>query len=52
MLDPTDHNILLHAVDIITQALDVGNSVCAARFSVNLRKTFDSLDHHVATATA
>ena len=40
----TDH-ILLYAVDTITQALDVGNSVCAA--FLDLRKAFDSLDHHV-----
>ena len=40
----TDH-ILLYAVDTITQALDAGNSVCAA--FLDLRKAFDSLDHHV-----
>ena len=40
----TDH-ILLYAVDTITQALDVGNSVCAA--FLDLGKVFDSLDHHV-----
>ena len=40
----TDH-ILLHAVDTITQALDVGNSVCAA--FLDLRKAFDLLDYHV-----
>ena len=38
-------NILLYAVDTITQALDAGNSVCAA--FLDLRKAFDSLDHHV-----
>ena len=40
----TDH-ILLYAVDTITQAFDVGNSVYAA--FLDLRKAFDSLDHHV-----
>ena len=39
------HHILLYAVDTITQALDAGNSVCAA--FLDLRKAFDSLDHHV-----
>ena len=34
--------ILLYAVDKIVQA--VGNSVCAA--FLDLRKAFDSLDHH------
>ena len=40
----TNH-ILLYAVDTITQALDAGNSVCAA--FLDLRKAFDSLHHHV-----
>ena len=35
--------ILLYAVDKIVQA--VGNSVCAA--FLDLRKAFDSLDHHL-----
>ena len=35
--------ILLYAVDTITQALDDGDSVCAA--FLDLRKAFDSLDH-------
>ena len=36
-------HILLYAVDTITQALDNGDSVCAA--FLDLRKAFDSLDH-------
>ena len=39
-----DH-ILLYAVDNITKALDVGNSVCAA--FLDLRKAFVSLNNHV-----
>ena len=38
-------NILLYAVVTITQALDAGNLVCVA--FLDLRKAFDSLDHHV-----
>ena len=38
-------NILLYAVDTIILALDAGNSVCAA--FLDLRKAFNSLDHHV-----
>ena len=36
-------HILLYAVDTITQALDNGDSVCAA--FLDLKKAFDSLDH-------
>ena len=37
--------ILLYAADKIVQALDGGNCVCAA--FLDLRKAFDSLDHHL-----
>ena len=37
--------ILLYAVDKIVQAVDGSNFVCAA--FLNLRKAFDSLDHHL-----
>ena len=37
--------ILLYAVDKIVQAVDGGNFVCAA--FLDLRKAFDSLDHHL-----
>ena len=39
----SSEQILLYAVDTITQALDNGDSVCAA--FLDLRKAFDSLDH-------
>ena len=39
----SSEHILLYAVDTITQALDNGDSVCAA--FLDLRKAFDSLDH-------
>jgi len=37
--------ILLVAVDSIVHLLDKGETVCAA--FLDLRKTFDSLDHHI-----
>ena len=39
----SSEHILLYAVDTIIQALDNGDSVCAA--FLDLRKAFDSLDH-------
>ena len=41
----SSEQILLHAVDTITQALDNGDSVCAV--FLDLRKAFDSLDHSI-----
>ena len=43
-------DILLVAVDSIVHLLDKGEAVCAA--FLDLRKVFDSLDHHIATFTA
>ena len=37
--------ILVYATDIIVQAMDAGKSVCA--IFLDLRKAFDSLDHHL-----
>ena len=39
----SSEHILLYAVDTITQALDNGDSVCAA--FLDLKKAFDLLDH-------
>ena len=38
-------DILLVAVDSIVHLLDKGEAVCAA--FLDLRKAFDSLDHHI-----